>query len=59
MNNTFIDITFLLFTLFLLCKIFAYGIYEIKNEKNIFGGVTTIAFSIIAVIFSNVMVWIN
>lgn len=59
MNNAFIDFVFLVFTLVLLCKIIAYGLYEIKNENNLFGGVCTIAFSVASVVFSNIMVWIS
>lgn len=59
MNNAFIDFVFLLFTLGLLCKVIAYGLYEIKNENNLFGGICTIAFSVASVVFSNIMVWIN
>lgn len=59
MNNVFLNIVFLLFTLGLLCKVIAYGLYEIRNEKNFFGGVCTIVFSAVSVIFSNVMIWIN
>ena len=59
MNNTFIDIIFLFFTLGLLCRIIAYGLYEIKNESNFFGGVCTIVLSIVSVVFSNIMVWIS
>ena len=59
MNNAFVDITFLLFTVALLCKVVAYGLYEIKNENNFFGGICTIVFSVVSVIFSNIMVWIS
>ncbi|MBR3249489.1 MAG: hypothetical protein IKF83_02180 [Clostridia bacterium] len=59
MNNAVIDVFFMIFTLALLCKVIAYGLYEIKSENNFFGGVCTIVFSIVSVVFSNVMVWIN
>lgn len=59
MNNTFIDVVFLLFTIILLCKIIAYSLYEIQNENNLFGGVFTIVFSVASVVFSNTMVWIS
>lgn len=59
MNNAFLDITFMIFTLGLLCRCIGYGLYEIKNESNFFGGVCTIVFSIASVVFSNIMVWIN
>ena len=59
MNNSFISFVFTLFTLSLLIRIISYGIYEIKNEKNKFGGVTIIVFSIAVIIFSNIMVWVS
>ena len=59
MNNVVIDVVFLFFTLGLLCKVIAYGLYEIKNENNPFGGICTIVFSVLSVVFSNIMVWIN
>ena len=59
MNTIFIDVIFLFFTLGFLCKIIAYGFYEIRNEKNLFGGICTISFSVLSVVFSNIMVWIN
>ena len=59
MKNIFITIIFLLFTLFILGRIIAYAIYEIKGENNLFGGVCVIAFSTISVAFCNVMLWIN
>ena len=59
MNNFFIELSFTVFTLFLLGKIIGYGLYEIKNEKNFFGGICTITFSVFCIVFSNIMVWIN
>lgn len=59
MNILFIDIVFLVFTLFILGKLIFYGIYEIKTEKNLFGGICVITFSLAATIFSNIMIWIG
>ena len=59
MNNTFLDIIFTIFTILLFCKIISYCLYEIKTENNSFGGLTTIIFSLVSIIFVNVMVWIN
>lgn len=59
MNNFFISSIFTFFTLFIIGKIIAYCLYEIKKENNFFGGVCTIAVSLIAVVFSNIMVWLN
>lgn len=59
MNNFFINSIFTFFTLFILGRIIAYCLYEIKYEDNFFGGVCTITVSIITIIFSNIMVWLN
>ena len=36
-----------------------YGIYEIKEKGNKPGGIVVISFSILVVIFSNIMMYIN
>lgn len=59
MNAIFIDIIFLILTLFILGKTISYGIYEYRTEENHFGGICVIIFSIIATLFSNIVVWIN
>ena len=59
MNNGFVSFVFTFFTITVLIKTIAYGLYEIKSEKNIFGGVCTIAFSSACIVFSNIMVWIS
>ena len=51
MNNAVIDVFFMIFTLALLCKVIAYGLYEIKSENNFFGGVCTIVFYAKMVLF--------
>lgn len=53
------DIIFLIFTLYILLRCIAYGIYEIKEENNRFGGILFIITGIVAVIFSNVLMFIN
>ena len=59
MNIFFIDAIFFIFTIFILIKICSYAFYEMRNENNVFGGVTTIVVTLVSVIFVNVMVWIN
>ncbi len=53
------DIIFLIFTLYILLRCIAYGIYEIKEENNKLGGILFIITGIVAVIFSNVLMFIN
>ena len=59
MNTIFINFIFLFFTIWVLLKSIYYGIYEMKQEKNVSGGIVVIAFSLICVVFSNIMFWIS
>lgn len=52
-------IIFLLITLYILLKVIGYGIYEIKQENNKFGGIAVISFSCFVVIFANVVLWLK
>lgn len=53
------DLIFLLITLYVLFKVIGYAIYEIKELNNRMGGIVVITFSIIVVIFSNIMMFIS
>ncbi len=57
MTHTIFDIIFLLISLYILLKTIGYGLYELKEKQNKSGGVTVIVFSILVVIFSNVMMF--
>lgn len=59
MLNIVYHILFLLFSIYILIESIVYSIYEIKNEKNIFGGVSVVAFSVFCIIFSNIAVWMH
>lgn len=50
---------FLFISFTILLKSIGYGIYEINEEKNKYGGITIILLSIVVVIFSNIMLWIS
>ncbi len=57
---------FLLFRIFILIFSFvlgirciAYGIYEIKQNKNIAGGIFFVLFSVAVLIFSNISQWFS
>ena len=47
---------FIFFTIFILLKSIFYAFYEINTEKNKTGGIAIIALSIIATIFSNIII---
>lgn len=59
MLNLLYHLLFLIFTLYVCVQSISYSIYEIKHEKNSFGGIAIIVFTIFSVIFSNIMVWQN
>ena len=45
-------ILFVIVTIFIFLKVVAYGLYEIKQENNKFGGITVIVFSLFVSILS-------
>ena len=59
MSNIIYDIIFLLISLYILLKAIGYGIYELKEKENKTGGTTVIVFSILVVIFSNIMIFLR
>lgn len=52
-------VLFLLISVFICLKTIGYALYEINTLNNKLGGISIIAFSILVVIFANVMVWLN
>ena len=56
--NLVYHVLFLFISLFVLFKAIGYAFYEINTIKNKAGGIVVIAFSVLVVIFSNVMIWI-
>ena len=59
MSSLVYHILFLIISIYILLKVIGYSIYEINTLKNKSGGIVIITFSILVVIFSNVMVWLN
>lgn len=59
MANLTFKIIFLLFTLYTLIYSISYGINEIKNEQNIYGGSAVIFCTIFSIIFTNVVIWLR
>ncbi len=52
-------VLFLIFTIYVLIRSISYGLYEIQQEGNKFGGELVIVFSVFSVVFSNIIVWQN
>lgn len=48
---------FIIFTIFILIKTIFYGMYEINTENNKSGGIAVICFSVLVILFTNVIVF--
>ena len=59
MNSIIYFIVFLIITLYILLRTIGYAIYEIKEQNNKIGGIVIISFSILVVIFVNIMMLIR
>ena len=45
-------VLFVIVIIFIFIKVLAYGLYEIKQENNKFGGITVIVFSLLVAVLS-------
>lgn len=54
----FFNIFFLLFSIILSTRTIAYGIYEIRQNKNKAGGISFIIFCLLTIIFCNIAIWL-
>ena len=59
MITFFYHFLFLIFTIFVLIKNIYYAIYEVKSQNNKVGGFSFICFSIIVIIFANIVVFLK
>ena len=59
MNTIFIKLFFSTVSLFFLTYTISYSKFEILTQKNTLGGVFIILFSLISIIFVNIIFWIN
>ena len=57
MVNLTFKIIFLIFTTYSLIYSISYGIHEIKEEKNIYGGCAVIICTIFSILFTNIVLW--
>lgn len=48
---------FIAITIFILIKTIFYGIYEINTENNKSGGIAIICFSVLVVVFANIIIF--
>ena len=59
MINYFFNFLFFIFSIFVLLKSVFYALYEIKSQDNKSGGVAVIVFTIIVLVFANVVVFLK
>lgn len=45
-------VLFVIVNIFIFIKVLAYGLYEIRQENNKFGGITVIVFSLLVAVLS-------
>lgn len=57
--NFIYHFTFIVVTIFILIKTISYGLYEIKDQNNKFGGIAVICFSILVIVFTNILVYLR
>ena len=53
------DLIFFFTSLYILLKVIGFAIYEIKEMNNKISGIVIISYSILVVIFANIMIIIN
>ena len=59
MVNIFYHFLFLIFSIFVLLKSIFYALYEIKTQDNKSGCIAVICFTIIVLIFTNIIVFLK
>ena len=59
MTNLIYNLLFIITSIFILLKTIGYGIYEIKEMKNKYGGITIITISILITIFFNLVIFLK
>ena len=59
MNTFYIKIIFLIFTIAIFLYSSSYAKFEITKKSNIIGGIVVFLFSLVSIIFSNIMFFIT
>lgn len=59
MVNIFYHFLFFVFSIFVLLKSVFYALYEIKTQDNKSGGIAVICFTIVVLIFTNIVVFLK
>ena len=59
MNTIFIKIFFSISTLYIFLHCLSFAKYELIDKKNVLGFITSATLSIVSLVFSNIIFWIN
>ena len=59
MTTIIFNFLFALVSILVLLKVVGYGIYEFKEKENKTGGIAVIVFSLIVVIFTNIVLFMD
>lgn len=59
MVNIFCHFLFLIFSVFVLLKSIFYALYEINTQDNKSGGIAVICFTVVILIFANIVVFLK
>lgn len=59
MVNIFCHFLFLIFSVFILLKSIFYALYEINTQDNKSGGIAVICFTVVVLIFANIVVFLK
>ena len=59
MNTIFTKIIFLIFTIFIFLYTCSYAGFEITKKNNLSGGIYVFIFSLLSVVFSNIMFFMS
>lgn len=57
--NFLYHLTFIFVTIFILIRTIFYGLYEINTENNMSGGIAVICFSVLVIVFANIVVFMR
>lgn len=57
--NFLYNFVFIVVSLFILIKTIFYGLYEFNTQNNKSGGIAVICFSILVIIFANIIVFLR
>lgn len=52
-------ILFVILSILIFIRTISFGIYEIKTNNNTFGGIVTFILALTALIYPNVIIWVN